>query len=443
MQNVNVGESIDNSKKLQSLIDSRGNTPTNYIFPEKQDIEINSLLRIYSNTTWTGNNSFFHLADNAPNFGAQAPIIGQKSEAITGISINEISYDGNYSNQGNTPNDHGLGYGNLFGFSNITNSVFEKIQVDKNEGDGWRISRGSGLAFQDCSGVDGGHDFIHLYKVSGAEIRGGTVEIRANNAVRVRSSNTVVIDGCTYTDYNANAWAPPVQLENIVQGTNCKNIEIKNCTMQNIKGPGIWAISTVSLGDAAGVSIHNNIFKNCGLIESENYIDGVGGIVLDGFTDIDIENNVFDGCQGNSINFDKYIGNGNIKGCTATVKRNIITNTKKANYPGNISGFGIANVLGNYTVDCSENCFYGNVSGPYYNVSGRADILSDPLFVSPDTNDYHLQDNSPCRFLGYQIGIYGDTEEIPAELLISCFEKDVENISQAIDTDYTVYVRKI
>ncbi len=437
MKTVTVASSIDDSTKLQKLIDSIGNTPSKLIFSEYNDIEISSLLRIYDYSEWSGNETKFHLKDNAPDFGSQVPIIGAKNSSITGLTIEGIIYDGNYANQGNTSGDHGLGYGNLFGFSNITKSTFKKVQVNKNEGDGWRISGGSDLTFSECSGYDGGHDFIHLYNVDGATIRGGTVEIRSNNAIRVRSSSDVLIDGCTYTDYNANAWAPPVQLEKIITGSKCEKIEIKNCRMQNIKGPGVWGIATVPLGDAAEVNIHNNIFKNCGLMESGNGIDGVGGIVLDGFTNVQIQNNIFDSCQGNAINFDNYIGKGNVKGCTATIKRNIIVNTKKANYPGPVSGYGIANVLGNYTIESSENCFWNNVSDPYYNVEGSSDILADPLF----TADYHLQTDSPCRFSGYQIGAYSDPEETPTELLISCSEEDVETISKSITYEHEIYRR--
>ena len=197
------------------------------------------------------------LMDNAPNFGAQVPIIGQKGSSITGLEVDGLVYDGNYANQGNTQNDHGVGYGNLFGFSNITNSVFRNVEVNRNEGDGWRLNGGSNLVFDHCSGAEGGHDFIHLFKCSGATIENCSFEIRASNAVRVRSSSHVLIDSCQFHDFTNNAWAPPVQLENILDGTKCMP-EMKNCLVRALTNL-VSGIASVPLGGAAGVYIHHSI----------------------------------------------------------------------------------------------------------------------------------------------------------------------------------------
>ena len=337
---------------------------------------LNSRLFLNSDTKMTfDDGATWKLMDNAPNFGAQVPIIGQKGSSIACLEIDGLVYDGNYLKQGNTPGDHGLGYGNLFGFTNITNSVFRNVEVSRNEGDGWRLNGGSGLTFVECSGFDGGHDWLHLYKCAGVTVQKCSVEIRANNAVRVRSSSNVLIDSCEFHDFTNNAWAPPVQLENILDGTKCMNFEMKNCLIQNTYGPGVWGIANVSPGDAADVHIHHNVFKNCGMMPAGNTIPGVGGVVMGGFTNVLIENNVFDGCRGNAVSFDNYIGKGGVKGCKATVRKNTIVNTRKALYPGSVSGYGIANVFGRdyYTVEASENIFQNNESGDYY---GAIDVSS-------------------------------------------------------------------
>lgn len=383
-KSVTVPESCDTSKELQALIDKTGNTQAVYSFSKDHKIEINSLIKLYNNTSFLGNGAKFHLKDNSPNFGEQVPMIGQKGSSITGLNIENIIYDGNYTKQPATPGDHGKGYGNAFGFSNITNSVFKNVSINKNEGDGWRLTGGSKLTFEGCSGTDGGHDFIHAYKCSDVAIRGCSVEIRANNAVRVRSSSNVLIDSCKFTDVTDNAWSPAVQIENIESGKSCKNIEIKNTTIQSTYGPGIWGIANNPLGTSADIHIHDNIIKQCGMMPASNKISGVGGIVCDGFTNVLIDNNVFDECYGNAVSFVHYQGSGNVKGCKATVKNNTISNTKKSLYPGVASGYAIANVLGKdyYIVNSSDNVFLNNVSGDHY---GAINIST------PQTSKYYIK----------------------------------------------------
>jgi hypothetical protein len=404
---ITVPTSIDSSSKLQTLINNTGNVPSEFVFSEDNEIEVSSLIRFFDYTKISGNGVTFRLKDNAPNFGLQVPVIGQKGASITGLEIEGLVYDGNYANQGNTPNDHGVGYGNLFGFSNITNSVFRNIQIDRNEGDGWRLNGGTNLVFDHCSGAEGGHDWLHLYKCSGAVVQDCSVEIRANNAVRVRSSSDVLIDSCKFSDITKNAWAPPVQLENLLDGTKCTKVEMKNCLIHDIKGPGVWGIASVPLGNAAGVHIHHNTFRNCGMMDKGNGIPGVGGTVFDGFTDVIIENNIFDSCYGNAVSFDNYIGKGGVRGCKAIVRKNSISNTKKAFYAGAVSGYGIANVLGKdyYTVEASGNVFQNNVSGNYYGAINISNKVDEPK---------------------------EEPTEKPAFVIISCSDEDVTAIQNVL-----------
>jgi hypothetical protein len=54
MKSLTVPASIDDSKKLQKLIDSTGNGAVKYTFSEDHEIEINSLLRVFNFTEWDG-----------------------------------------------------------------------------------------------------------------------------------------------------------------------------------------------------------------------------------------------------------------------------------------------------------------------------------------------------------------------------------------------------
>ena len=101
MKSVTVASTIDDSTKLQSLIDSTGNTPTVYVFPYGQDIEINSRLRFYNFTEWSGNDCNFTLADNVSTsvFPSGIPLISPKDPtAAEGICFHNLNFDGNRDN---------------------------------------------------------------------------------------------------------------------------------------------------------------------------------------------------------------------------------------------------------------------------------------------------------------------------------------------------------
>ena len=51
---VTVPLSVDDSTKLQKLINSTGNIPAKYEFSPDHEIEINSLLRVFYFTEWDG-----------------------------------------------------------------------------------------------------------------------------------------------------------------------------------------------------------------------------------------------------------------------------------------------------------------------------------------------------------------------------------------------------
>ena len=121
---------------------------------------------------------------------------------------------------------------------------------------------------------------------------------------------------------------------------------------------------------------------------------------------------------------------------TALIRRNIITNTKKALYPGVGSGSGIADLTGGrYTIIAEENCLWGNLTDLY------KVIQTDGLYVDPQFSgfgDYHLQLSSPCRFSGYQLGCYEDAEQVPAKLLISLKETQIPELIKLLPKKYTM-----
>ena len=80
MKLITVPSSIDDSKKLQKLIDSTGNGAVKYEFLPEHEIEINSLVRVFNFTELDGHCCHFNLMENAPlkPFASSIPLVAPK-----------------------------------------------------------------------------------------------------------------------------------------------------------------------------------------------------------------------------------------------------------------------------------------------------------------------------------------------------------------------------
>lgn len=372
---------------------------------------------------------YWKLIDAAPNFGEQIPIVGQKETTIKNLSISGIDYFGNYTKQTKTENDHGLGFGNLFGFKNIYNSKFFNINIHDTEGDGFRLEVGSGIDIYNCKADKYGHDFVHLSQIVGtvdnpSNIHDNYVRMRTNNVLRTRACHHVNFynNSCLGTDLD---YGSAVQVENKTKTTSY--INVYGNLIRDTLGSGIWitGMESKDTNAAKKVTIKNNLFINCGIIPAANKIPNGGGISCDGFTDVLIENNTFDACMGYGIVFAPWLGSSAGKGYKATVRKNIFTNTVHSWYKGTKSGCALANLLpAKYTVVAEENCYWNNEAGDLYNITDAKAIRADPCYVG--SGDYHLKSigghftktgtiadavTSPCIKETYELGRYAGTKE--------------------------------
>lgn len=373
---------------------------------------------------------YWKLVDNAPNFGEQIPMVGQKETTIKNLNISGIDYFGNYTKQGKTPNDHGVGYGNFIGLKNVYNSKFTNMNIHDTEGDCFRFEVGNGLEVSNCHADKYGHDFVHLSQIVGSinnttKIHHNNVSMRTNNVLRTRSCHYVEFynNYCIGTDLD---YGPAVQIENLQKTTY--GIFIYSNVIRDTLGPGIWVAGwkLTDVNAARNLVIKNNLFYNCGRIPAANKLSGVGGISCDGFTDVLIENNTFDACLGYGVVFCGYLGASVGKGYKATVRRNIFTNTVHSWYPGTKSGCALANLIpAKFTVTAEENCYWNNEAGDLYNVTDAKALKADPCYVG--NGDYHLKSTgghyvsdggmimdsvtSPCIKETYELGRYAGTVE--------------------------------
>lgn len=167
-------------------------------------------------------------------------------------------------------------------------------------------------------------------------------------------------------------------------------------------GPAIWIIGTVP-GNGL-VTVRNNLFLECGKEPASVKTPDVGGITHDGF-DCLIEYNTFDECYGYAIVASGWKSRSSLAGIKTTVRRNIIIGTNESFCKGTKSGTGIANLTGTRnTVECIENCQYGNKTANHYGVILQSVYNVDPLYR--DSGNYKLKDDSPCVFPEYELGAY-------------------------------------
>jgi len=450
---ITIPDSVDNTTTLQKIIDDTGNTPAKYVFTQDHEIEINSLFRLYNYTELAGTGCTFALMENAPSkiFGEGVGLIGAKTPLATiGLVLHDFSFDGRRDYQSKVPKKNGknwgLGYHNVImlgtfgcvGYEHAQDCEIYNINYKNSLGDLLRCEGGTNIKAHDITAYRGGHDVIYVV-ANGADIYNINAELSVNAAARTRSSHNVKIHDCKMVHKGGIAYAPAIQIQSTATNWTSSDIEIYNNEIYNTYGPGIQVAASVP-GNGL-VSVHNNLFVGCGQMPASNKLPNVGGIVFNGHN-MSITNNTFDGCYGYGIEAGNYnVGNSN--SYTATISKNIVTNTKKSLYAGTSSGAGIANLLGSkYTITCTENDVYGNVKD-LYGVTQKNGIVKDPLFIG--SGDYHLKDTSPCRFSDYQLGCYTDSTDTDddsiTKIIITCQDGDADKIIQTLSNDYTVYRR--
>lgn len=102
---IPVKSSVDDSTKLQKLINSSGSASAKYIF-QGDELEINSLIRFFNYTECSGNGITFRLMENAPTnpFSEQVPLVGSKyTNGTEGLNFHNIIFEGNRDIQNKVP----------------------------------------------------------------------------------------------------------------------------------------------------------------------------------------------------------------------------------------------------------------------------------------------------------------------------------------------------
>ncbi|WP_230627490.1 right-handed parallel beta-helix repeat-containing protein [Methanosarcina barkeri] len=360
---------------------------------------IDDTLLIGSNTILEGDSSaVIKLANNA-GWVAMKPLIKQMSSSgNSNIVVRGFKVNGN--RKGNSKVSLGDGHYNIMYFTNCNNIKVYNMYMYDGLGDGLRANSCKNIQFYNNKLYKMGHDGLFAISSQYVQAWKNRITCRTNSGLRIWNSNHVKFhDNVIDSFYDWSAGGPGIQIEKGGTDTGTMDsISIYNNVIHNTYGPGIWifnydtASATKDLGK--NVRIHNNVFYRTGTNPS---ITWVGGVIISGFHNTYIENNVFDGIYHVAIaNLypENYSPSYTSKSVYAIIARNnIIVNTlKRKKSPGG-TGYGVMNYLAskNHKIYLQYNCLYNNAVGNYKSCTSKTDIHVNPLFASQTKHDYHLK----------------------------------------------------
>jgi hypothetical protein len=397
---------------------------------------VNGTIYIGSNTILEGDSSavvkLVKQPQDLPTPTENRAIIKANGDSTNNITIRGFEIDGNKLNSWSVWDLDHYNMIQLYGSSNVTindmyfhNGLGDAIKIRQGRSDNY-IHPDTNIHIYNNTIYKIGHDGIYMFCVSNMSIHDNIITCRDDAGIRLFNSNDAQIYNNIITSENQGGAGIQIQKKD---SPVINNIEIHNNTIYKVRTIGIWILGygqyNYGMDRATGIHIHHNIIRDSGM-----NIQTSGGIVIQGFNNTLIENNVIDGNYKYGIAHDFYPkdrysfppGSGYI----TIVRNNIITSTKAGPSVGNI-GYGINNQLPEtHTFVLENNCIYNNVNGNYENASSTTDLNVDPLFADVSNHDYHLKSkagrwngsswvndtvSSPCIDAGFPSSDYSNEPE--------------------------------
>jgi len=309
----------------------------------------------------------------------------------------------------------GKGYHNLIGCWDSSGIVVQNITGGNSQGDIARLIDCSNIVYAKNKIKRCGHDGLFGDRCSGITAYDNVTYTRTNSALRCKGSHNVsFFDNFVYG--TSEAYSPGIQVENSRTNETSSGIRIYNNWISDTYGPGIWIAGHMATSSEAATDllIQNNRIIRCGQMPAVNGLNGVGGIVCDGWSDVVIQGNTIDSSYGYGILFGKYLTSSAGSGYKATVKNNSITNTRLCNT--GVGGYGVASA-GKYDLTVSGNCYYHNVEN---GITGSYPVYVDPSYDSQYYSSY---------------GASGK----PISLILTCSSKDITEFTSSLSQKYNIY----
>lgn len=391
---------------------------------------IDDTLLIGSNTILEGDSTAVIKLVNNAGWATMKPLIRQMNSAgNNNITVRGFEVNVNYA--GNPGISLGKGYYNIMYFTHSNNIKVYNMYMHDGHGDGLRVKYGENVRFYNNKISKLGHDGLFASECKNVEAWNNKITCRTNSGIRIWNSNKVKVhDNVIESSYYRCTGGAAIQIEK--SSGVMDTLEVYNNTLYDTYGPGIWMFnydtSSTTKEQGKNIKIHHNVFYGTG---TNTGITWVGGIILSGFHDTLIENNVFEGVYNAAVVHtypSGYSPNYTSKtGYTTILRNNIIVNTKKRIKSPTGTGNGVVNELTkNHKFVLQNNCLYNNTGGNYKSCTSTSDIYVNPLFANQKSHDYHLQSiagrwngktwvkdkvSSPCIDKGYPSSDYSKEPE--------------------------------
>jgi uncharacterized membrane protein len=355
---------------------------------------ISDSILVGSDTVLEGDPTAVIKLEDKAGWPLEKPLITQiDSSESQNITIKGFEIDGNHD--GNKEKGRGKGYYNLIHFLNCKNIQVYDMYMHDSHGDGLKVVKGSNIQFYNNTVYKLGHDALYIIYSSNVEAWNNKITCRTNSGLRIYNGNHVKFYNNVINSEGEGGAG--IEIQKAGSSTVMNDIEICNNLLYETNAAGIWITgygSAYSKDSAKDVYIHHNKFYKAGINPGA---DWSGGVVLNGFYDTLIENNIFDGCYGAAIahkEVDNEFSSAG-SGYTTIAQNNIIINTQSSSTAG--EGYAFYNKLENtHSFILQNNCLLNNAGGNYMYASSASDTQADPALIEQLDKKGSSVENLPC-----------------------------------------------
>lgn len=356
---------------------------------------ISGSIFIGSDTILEGDSTTVVKLEDKADWPVEKPLITQiDSSGNQNITIRGFEIDGNHD--GNKEKGRGKGYYNLIHFLNCKNIKVYDMYMHDSHGDGLKVVKGSNIQFYNNTVYKLGHDALYIIYSSDIEAWNNKITCRTNSGLRVYNGNHVrFYNNIINSEGEGGAG---IEIQKAGSSTVMDDIKIYNNLLYETNTAGIWLTGygrDYSKNSAKDVHIYNNKFYKTG---TNPGADWSGGIVLNGFYDTLVENNIFDGCYGAAIAHKEVTNEFSSPGSgyTTIARNNVIINTQSSSRAG--EGYAFYNKLKDtHSFTLQNNCLLNNVGGNYMFTSSTSDIEAAPALIEQlSGNGSSVLQNLPC-----------------------------------------------
>ena len=355
---------------------------------------------VISDTIYIGSNNILEgdpeavikLKDKA-GWPTDKPLITQlDSSGVNNVTIKGFEIDGNHDR--NTDKIRGKGYYNLIQFLNSENIKVYDMYMHSSHGDGLKVTKSSNIQFYNNTVYKLGHDALYAIHSSDVKAWKNKITCRTNSGLRIYNTNHVKFHN-NIIDSEGEGGAG-IEVQKTDPLTVMNDIEICNNLLYETNAAGVWITgygSEYSKDSAKDIHIHHNKFYETGI---DSGTDWAGGIVINGFHNTLIENNLFNGCYGAAIAHkqvdDEFLAPDS--GYQTFVRNNIIINSQASPAAG--EGYAIYNKLkATHSFLLKNNCLSNNAGGNYMYASSTSDVEVDSGFIEDVSKNKSLKKEFP------------------------------------------------